>query len=303
MRPNITVIVVVFVGILILGSALFLFPPAIAAARPTVDNDGNAADDLAGAGMEFFGVTDDGEEFQVPQASLFAGSVWVGGQAVDNVYARVKTSYEVAGFKVETDHPLTVTAIVRIGDWYAEDPDNIYYATQSGSIIDPYYDPEDPAEVFSTSWEVTTVEEAQTDFILGKVYLAPQAGEASLFTTGTINDAMLTLFNWIHEGDSVVGKTLSVLFEARIKIVGSYEAIDGWHTSTVWSDWSMRYNLKVGLSGSAGVSGTVSVSIGSFSVSGGTQDFTLPILLMIVGGGGLFITLVAMPFVNKMNWG
>lgn len=298
-----TLIVVVCLGLLILGSVLFLFPPAIAQAGPAVDNDGNQTDDAAGAGMEFFAVTADGSEFQVPQASLFAGSVWIEGQAVENVYARVRTTYAIEGFKIDTEHPLTITSIVRINDWFAEDPNNDYYAMQMASNNDPFYDPEDPAEVIATQWTTSTLEAAQTDFILGKVYLAPQSGEASLFATGTINDAVLTLWNWIHEGESVVGKSLSVLFESRIRIDGFFEAIDGWHADTVWSEWSMNYRLKMGLSSTSGPSGTVSVEIGSFSVSGGSQDITLPMMFMIIGGGGVVIALVASPFIDKVVGG
>jgi hypothetical protein len=299
MKQGISVALVIFSVLLIVGAGLFLFPPPVAIATPTTGDDGSAADDLAGSGMEFIAVGEDGNEYPLATQSIFAGSVWVGDVPVSNVYARVKVSYDIVGFEIDTEHPLTITTLVRINNWFAEDPDNDYYALTQPTNVDPFYDVEDPNEVIIASWDTTTSILAQTDFVLGKVYLAPQSGEISLFTTGDINDAVLFMWNWIHSGDSVVGKTLTTLFESRIKIGGSYETIQGWVDDAIWSDWSMNYALKMGLSSGTAPGGTVTVQIGSFSLEGGSQDMSIPLLLMIFGGGGIFLTLVATPIIEK----
>jgi hypothetical protein len=254
--------------------------------------------------MTVWGVAEDGTEFEITNPSLVSGSVWVNGAEVSNIYVSIMASYSVFGFTIDEDHPLTIDATVLIVDWRVNDPNNPYAVLQSATVQSPPYDPfGDSALIGRTS--TTTLLTEQTDLEVGRVYLAPEEGYQS-FSIGLGNDfdsSILWLFAYLHGlGSSTIGRTMWIQFQGRVVVQGSVQTVDGWVADTVSSGWSSEYTIQFDLSASEGAGGTASVQLGSFSLEGGSQSVFLPQLLMLVGGGGLFVTLIAAPvFESKMR--
>lgn len=164
----------------------------------------------------------------------------------------------------------------------------------------------DTRERWSSQFSTATQKASASDMTVGRIYLLDQ-GDGSPFIVPSsyatdIDSFFSSIFQEIWGDPPPTDATDPILvrtyFRAYLDITGKDQSPDG--QTTIQSEWSSTSGVTVGFS--AGDTESQNNYVGASTFGTKTYLEFIPFILMVGGGGGLFLVLFALPVTKRMRF-